>query len=74
MPAPISMDLRLRIVGAVEHGSSIREEKAAALAMVGGDVRSADHGRPALRVFFCDVDLIMVVLLVSTCKSKRLGR
>jgi hypothetical protein len=25
--APISMDLRLRIVGAVEHGSSIREEK-----------------------------------------------
>jgi hypothetical protein len=31
MPAPISMDLRLRIVGAVEHGSSIREEKAAAL-------------------------------------------
>jgi hypothetical protein len=34
MPAPISMDLRLRIVGAAEHGSSIREEKAAALAMV----------------------------------------
>jgi transposase len=25
MPAPISMDLRLRIVGAVERGSSIRE-------------------------------------------------
>jgi transposase len=25
MPAPISMDLRLRIVGAVEGGSSIRE-------------------------------------------------
>jgi transposase len=25
MPAPISMDLRLRIVRAVEHGSSIRE-------------------------------------------------
>jgi hypothetical protein len=31
MLAPISMDLRLRIVGAVEHRSSIREEKAAAL-------------------------------------------
>ena len=47
------MDLRLRIVGAVEHGSSIREEKAAALAMVGGprcqgEVMPATRPAPAL--------------------------
>jgi hypothetical protein len=52
MPAPISMDLRLRIVGAVEHGSSIREEKAAALAMVcgppcQGEVMPAPRPAPA---------------------------
>jgi hypothetical protein len=48
MLAPISMDLRLRIVGAVEHGSSIREEKAAALAMVGGP-RCQGEVMPATR-------------------------